>query len=86
MPLRFGYPQLHLDRELGQNVREAAMISRRTMMTAALSIVAGLVSRAARAQPAMSRVTAYAFSFTGLDGESIRLIEDVFPSEPEAES
>jgi glutathione peroxidase len=49
------------------------MISRRTIVTTALSIVAGHVSGAAYAQQAMSRITAYAFSFPGLAGGDIRL-------------
>ena len=49
------------------------MISRRTIITTGLSIVAGHVSGAAYAQQAMSRITAYAFSFPGLAGGDIRL-------------
>ena len=52
------------------------MIDRRTMLTAALAAIAGQASaRTARAQPAMSRITAYAFSFPALDGGDIRLAE-----------
>jgi len=52
------------------------MINRRTLFTAALAAVAGpLATRAARAQAAMSRITAYAFSFPALDGGDIRLAE-----------
>ncbi len=52
------------------------MINRRTMFTAALAAVASpLATRAARAQAGMSRITAYAFSFPGLDGGDIRLAE-----------
>ena len=44
-----------------------AMIDRRTIVTAALSTVAGIASiRMARAQAGMSRITAYGFSFAGL--------------------
>ena len=52
------------------------MIDRRTILTAALAVAAGpLVTRAARAQAAMSRITAYAFSFRALDGGDISLAE-----------
>jgi glutathione peroxidase len=52
------------------------MINRRTIFTAAFAAVAGpLATRAARAQAAMSRITAYAFSFPALDGGNIRLAE-----------
>jgi glutathione peroxidase len=52
------------------------MIARRTILTAALAVAAGpLATRAARAQTAMSRITAYAFSFRGLDGGDISLAE-----------
>ena len=53
-----------------------AMIDRRTMMTAALSTVAGIASiRMARAQAGMSRITAYGFSFAGLAGGDIKLAD-----------
>jgi glutathione peroxidase len=52
------------------------MIDRRTILTAALAAIAGPVStRSAQAQPAMSRITAYAFSFPALAGGDIRLAE-----------
>jgi glutathione peroxidase len=52
------------------------MINRRTILTAALAAIAGPVSsRTAAAQPAMSRITAYAFSFPALAGGDIRLAE-----------
>ncbi len=52
------------------------MINRRTILAAALAAVAGpLAARTARAQGAMSRITAYAFSFPALDGGDIRLAE-----------
>lgn len=52
------------------------MIDRRTILTAALAVAAGPVAtRAARAQAAMSRITAYAFSFRSLDGGDISLAE-----------
>ena len=52
------------------------MIDRRTILTAALAAAAGpLATRAARAQAAMSRITAYAFSFRALDGGDISLAE-----------
>lgn len=50
------------------------MIDRRTTMMAALAAVASLGSKAsARAEGAMSRITAYAFSFPALSGGDIRL-------------
>jgi glutathione peroxidase len=52
------------------------MIDRRTILTAALAAAAApLATRAARAQAAMSRITAYAFSFRALDGGDISLAE-----------
>jgi len=52
------------------------MINRRTMLAAALAAVAGpIATRTALAQAAMSRITAYAFSFKALDGGDIRLAE-----------
>jgi glutathione peroxidase len=52
------------------------MIDRRTILTAALAVAAApLATRAARAQAAMSRITAYAFSFRSLDGGDISLAE-----------
>jgi glutathione peroxidase len=53
-----------------------AMIDRRTIVTAALAALASPASmRAVLAQPAMSRITAYAFSFPALAGGDIRLAE-----------
>ena len=50
------------------------MIDRRTIVTAALAAIASQVStRTALAQAAMSRITAYAFSFAALAGSEIRL-------------
>ena len=52
------------------------MIDRRTIFTAALAALAGPVSaRTALAQAAMSRITAYAFSFPALAGGDIRLAD-----------
>ena len=52
------------------------MIDRRTVMTAALTAIAGMgLHRSAMAQAGMSRITAYAFSFGGLAGGSIRLAD-----------
>jgi glutathione peroxidase len=52
------------------------MMNRRTMMTAALTTIAGAAStRIAVAETGMSRITAYAFSFPGLAGGEIRLAE-----------
>ena len=53
-----------------------AMIDRRTVMTAALTAIAGIaLHRTAMAQAGMSRITAYAFSFAGLAGGNIRLAD-----------
>src|SRR5216684_1877702 len=50
------------------------MIDRRTVLTAALAAIATSAStRTVLAQAAMSRITAYAFSFPALDGGDIRL-------------
>jgi len=50
------------------------MIDRRTVLTAALAAIATPAStRTVLAQAAMSRITAYAFSFPALDGGDIRL-------------
>jgi len=52
------------------------MIDRRTIVSAALAAIAGPVAAwTARAQPMMSRITAYAFSFPALAGGDIRLGE-----------
>ena len=52
------------------------MIDRRTMITAALAAIASPVTaRTAPAQGAMSRITAYAFSFPALAGSEIRLAD-----------
>lgn len=56
------------------SARDMTMIDRRTLIMAGLAAAAGL--RAARAQqPAMSRITAYAFSFPALAGGDIRLAD-----------
>jgi glutathione peroxidase len=53
-----------------------AMIDRRTILAAALGAFAGPVAvRTVLAQAAMSRITAYAFSFPALAGGDIRLSE-----------
>jgi glutathione peroxidase len=53
-----------------------AMIHRRTIIASALAAIAGPVAtRTALAQAAMSRITAYAFSFPALAGGDIRLAE-----------
>jgi glutathione peroxidase len=53
-----------------------AMIDRRTLVTAVLAGVAGATStRSALAQAAVSRITAYAFSFAALAGGDIRLAD-----------
>ena len=52
------------------------MIDRRIIITAALAAIAGAAStRTALAQAAMSRITAYAFSFPALAGGDIRLAD-----------
>ena len=52
------------------------MIERRTVITAALAAIAGAASpQTVLAQAAMSRITAYAFSFPALSGGDIRLAE-----------
>ena len=52
------------------------MIDRRIIITAALAAIAGAAStRTALAQAAMSRITAYAFSFPALAGRDIRLAD-----------
>lgn len=52
------------------------MIERRTVITAALAAIAGAaLPETILAQPAMSRITAYAFSFPALSGGDIRLAE-----------
>ena len=52
------------------------MIDRRTLVTAALAAIAGpALTRRARAEAGMSRITAYAFSFPALAGGDIRLAE-----------
>src|SRR4029077_17021757 len=54
--------------------RGMTMIDRRTLLAAALVAVAEpSCSRTVRAQAAMSRITAYAFSFPALEGGDIRL-------------
>jgi glutathione peroxidase len=52
------------------------MIDRRTILTATLAAMAGPAATwTAHAQGAMSRITAYAFSFPALEGGEIRLAE-----------
>jgi glutathione peroxidase len=52
------------------------MIDRRTIIKTALAVIAGPVwARTALAQGAMSRITAYAFSFPALAGGEIRLAD-----------
>ena len=52
------------------------MIDRRTILTAAIAAMAApFTTRKALAQGAMSRITAYAFSFPALSGNDIRLAE-----------
>jgi glutathione peroxidase len=52
------------------------MIDRRTIIAAALAAIAGPIStRSALAQAAVSRITAYAFSFPALAGGDIKLAE-----------
>ena len=51
------------------------MIDRRTIVASALAAITAPLSTAARAETAVSRITAYAFSFPGLSGGDIRLAE-----------
>ena len=52
------------------------MMDRRSVISAALAAIAAVTSnRQSLAQTGMSRITAYAFSFPGLDGGDIRLSE-----------
>jgi glutathione peroxidase len=52
------------------------MIDRRTIVTAALAVIAcPVVTRRAVAQTAMSRITAYAFSFPALEKGEIKLAD-----------
>ena len=52
---------------------DIAMLNRRTMLTAALAAIASPVATRALAQGAMSKISAYAFSFPALSGDDIRL-------------
>jgi glutathione peroxidase len=49
------------------------MIDRRHILTLAAAALAGAATRASRGAESMSRVTAYAFTFPGLDGGEILL-------------
>jgi glutathione peroxidase len=52
------------------------MFDRRTMIAGLLTAIAGPVAtNSARAEGAMSRIAAYAFSFPALSGDDIRLAE-----------
>jgi glutathione peroxidase len=51
------------------------MINRRTILTALAAIAAPASTRTPLAQAAMSRITAYAFSFPALAGGDIRLAD-----------
>jgi glutathione peroxidase len=52
------------------------MFDRRTMIAGLLTAIAGpLATNSARAEGAMSRIAAYAFSFPALSGDDIRLAE-----------
>jgi glutathione peroxidase len=51
------------------------MIDRRTMIASALAAMTAPLSTAALADAAVSRITAYAFSFPGLAGGDVRLAE-----------
>src|SRR4030081_974659 len=51
------------------------MIDRRTIIAAALAAIAGPVSTRSASAQAVSRITAYAFSFPALAGGDIRLAE-----------
>jgi glutathione peroxidase len=52
---------------------DTAMLNRRTMLTAALATIAASAATRAVAQGAMSKISAYAFSFPALSGDDIRL-------------
>ncbi len=47
------------------------MLNRRTMLSAALAAIA--MPNATRADPGMSRISAFAFSFPALSGDDVRL-------------
>ena len=49
----------------------SAMLNRRTMLSAALAAIA--MPNATRADPGMSRISAFAFSFPALSGDDVRL-------------
>ena len=49
------------------------MLNRRTMLTAALAAITSPVATRALGQGAMSKISAYAFSFPALSGDDIRL-------------
>jgi glutathione peroxidase len=69
MAWRLGYGRISIAPDKG-----AIMIDRRTILTAALAAIATPAStRTILAQAAMSRISAYAFSFPALDGGDIRL-------------
>jgi glutathione peroxidase len=51
------------------------MIDRRHFVTIGLAATAAAAARSARAQAEMSRITAYGFSFVGLNGGDIRLAD-----------
>lgn len=51
------------------------MISRRTAIASALAAISAPLATTALADPVVSRVTAYAFSFSGLSGGDVRLAE-----------
>jgi glutathione peroxidase len=61
-----------LNRDRGQ---EGAMIDRRTVLLGAGAMLAGSMARAAAAETAVSRMTAYVFSFPALSGDPIRLAD-----------
>jgi glutathione peroxidase len=66
------------DRSLTKSTfgKGAAMIDRRALLTAALAAIAAPAStRSVRAQAAVSRITAYAFSFPALTGDDIKLAD-----------
>src|SRR4051812_17801200 len=66
--LRLGYAGTH------RTIEGMTMIDRRTFVAAALVAVAEpSCSRTARAQGAVSKMTAYVFSFPALTGDDIRL-------------
>src|SRR4051794_32921788 len=61
---------------VGTCIVEVPMIDRRTIVSGVLAAIAApTLPKAARSQTAMSRITAYGFSFPALDGDTIKLAD-----------